>query len=333
LYILKGDSVNKMKIRSVLVTGASAGIGKEVARQLAGNSDIETIYLACRNEQKALTAKQELERKTGRAIFKILVMDVSKIASVLAALNRLKDPIDAIVMNAGGFGGEKPMRITEDGVTELFAQNVLGHVVLLERLLGSGQLTQAAIFVGSEAARGVPKIGIKRPASGSSEEFGKVISGKAYVGKTLDVFSAYGEVKQIGTLWMSHVARRYPALRILTISPGGTKGTQAANSQPAPIRVFYNYIFLPILGPILGLVHSLETGAARIVNGLFNDSLLSGHFYACKADTLTGPMVDQQVIMPDLGDQALQRMASEAIYRVLPAGVLQDEEGLKEVRR
>jgi NAD(P)-dependent dehydrogenase (short-subunit alcohol dehydrogenase family) len=324
--------VNKMKIKSVLVTGASAGIGKEVARQLALKPDIETIYLACRNEQRALMAKQELERKTGRNIFKILVMDVSRIASVLAALSRLKEPIDAIVMNAGGFGGEKPMRSTEDGVTELFAQNVLGHVVILERLLSSGQLTQAAIFVGSEAARGVSKIGIKRPASSSSEEFGKVISGSAYVGKPVDVFSAYGEVKQIGTLWMSQVARRHPELRILTISPGGTSGTQAANSQPVPIRLFYNHIFLPILGPMLGLVHSLETGGARIVNGLFNDSLLSGHFYACKANTLTGRMIDQQEIMPSLGDPVLQRMASEAIFRVLPAGVLKDEEVLKEVR-
>lgn len=325
--------MNKMKIKSVLVTGASAGIGKEVARQLALKPEVETIYLACRNEQRALMAKQELERKTGRAIFKVLIMDVSKIASVLAALNRLKDPVDAIVMNAGGFGGEKPMRITEDGVTELFAQNVLGHVVFLERLLSSGQLTQAAIFVGSEAARGVSKIGIKRPASSSSEEFGKVISGSAYVGKKMDVFSAYGEVKQIGTLWMAHVARRHPTLRILTISPGGTNGTQAANSQPVPIRLFYNYIFLPILGPILGLVHSLETGAARIVNGLFNDSLLSGHFYACKANTLTGRMVDQQEIMPALGDEVLQCMASEAIYSVLPADVLEVEEGLKEMPR
>lgn len=321
------------------MTGASAGIGKEVARQLALKPDVEIIYLACRNEQKALTAKKELELKTGRAIFQILVMDLSKTSSVLAALNKLKDPIDAIVMNAGGFGGEKPMRITEDGVTELFAQNVLGHVVLLERLLGSSQITQVALFVGSEAARGVSKIGIKRPVSGTSEEFGKVISGSAYVGKAVDVFSAYGEAKQIGTLWMSHVARRHPALRILTISPGGTNGTQAANSQPVPIRLFYNYFFLPILGPILGLVHSLETGAARIVNGLSNDSLLSGHFYACKADALTGRMVDQQEIMPTLGDQTLQRMASEAIYRALPAGILQDQEGevggrnLKEVRR
>lgn len=331
MYLIKCNSVNNMKIKSVLVTGASAGIGKEVARQLAFKPNVETIYLACRNEQRALMAKQELERKSGRTIFKILVMDLSRIASVLSALNRLRDPIDAIVMNAGGFGGEKPMRITEDGVTELFAQNVLGHVVLLEKLLNSNQLTQAAIFVGSEAARGVPKIGIKRPTLGSSEEYGKVISGKAYLDRTFDLFSAYGEVKQIGTLWMSHVARRHPGLRLLTISPGGTKGTEAANSQPVPIRLFYNYIFLPILGPILGLVHSLEIGAARIVNGLFNDSLLSGHFYGCRANTLTGPMIDQLKIMPALGDQALQRMASEAIYRVLPAGVLKDQEGLKEV--
>jgi NAD(P)-dependent dehydrogenase (short-subunit alcohol dehydrogenase family) len=307
--------MNSAKIRSVLITGANAGIGKEIARQLASNRNIETINLACRNKQRALTAKQELEAKTKRSIFKIVIIDVSDNSSVRAALATLPAPVDALIMNAGGSGGKTPMALTRDGVTELFAQNVLGHAVLLETVLRSGQLTQTAVFVGSEGARGVPKMGIKRPTASSLEEFTDILTGKAYAGKKLDIFSAYGEAKYIGALWMSSLARKYPNIRLLTVSPGGTKGTEAAKALPGPMRFFYNYIFTPVLAPPLGLVHSLETGSRRIANGLTDDSLLSGHFYASKAIVLTGPLVDQSELYANLADAAIQDRAAEAVSR------------------
>jgi NAD(P)-dependent dehydrogenase (short-subunit alcohol dehydrogenase family) len=40
----------------VLITGANAGIGKDVARQLALRPDVARIYLACRNPDRAATA-------------------------------------------------------------------------------------------------------------------------------------------------------------------------------------------------------------------------------------------------------------------------------------
>jgi NAD(P)-dependent dehydrogenase (short-subunit alcohol dehydrogenase family) len=61
--------------RTVLITGANAGIGKDVARQLALRDDTGRIYLACRNPGRAQAAKAELEAATGRAIFDIVVMD------------------------------------------------------------------------------------------------------------------------------------------------------------------------------------------------------------------------------------------------------------------
>ncbi len=45
------------------------------------------------------------------------------------------EPIDVVVMNAGVIGNKKLMNLTADGVTTLFATNVLGHVVLLDGLL------------------------------------------------------------------------------------------------------------------------------------------------------------------------------------------------------
>ena len=72
--------------KTVLITGANAGIGKEVARQLASRPEIARIYLACRNRDKATTAKAELEAATGRRIFDIVVMDVANLDSVRAGL-------------------------------------------------------------------------------------------------------------------------------------------------------------------------------------------------------------------------------------------------------
>ncbi|MGB8352841.1 MAG: SDR family NAD(P)-dependent oxidoreductase [Chthoniobacteraceae bacterium] len=297
-------------IKSVLITGANTGVGKEVARQLAAKPGVETIYLACRNEAKALDAQRELETSTGRKIFKIILMDLSSVTAVRGAVAKITEPVNAVILNAGGTGGKTPLAITSDGVTHVFAQNVLGHAVLLESLLRQGRLTQAAIYVGSEAARGFPKLRMKRPDATTPEALRDIITGNA---KKADVFSAYGAVKYIGALWMSSLAREYPQIRLVTISPGGTKGTNAYDSMPTPLRIFAKIIFKPILSPLMGLEDSLENGARRIADGLFDQSLQSGHFYASSAKVLTGPIVDQSEIFANFGNPALQDMAATAV--------------------
>ena len=53
--ILMGEKM----LKSILITGANAGLGKESARQMAMQTGIEKIYLGCRNPEKAKVAKQE----------------------------------------------------------------------------------------------------------------------------------------------------------------------------------------------------------------------------------------------------------------------------------
>ena len=147
--------------------------------------------------------------------------------------------------------------MTADGVTTGFATNVLGHVVLLEGLLAEDRLGEVAVFVGSEAVRGVPKLRMKGPTfvSHSADEFATVIDGSYFAGKKADFNLAFGQAKYIGALWMAYLARQHPDRRFITVSPGNTTGTQAASDLPLPMRIGAKYIM-----PTLGLSHKLDVG-------------------------------------------------------------------------
>jgi len=304
--------------KSIMITGANGGLGKESARQLAMIDGTEKIYLACRNLTKAEEAKQSLEKFTGKTIFEIVIMDVSNPDSVRSAVAGLKEPIDALIMNAGGMGGKNPMDVNSNGVTSLFAANVLGHVVLLNELLKEKKLAKVALYAGSEGARGVEDMGMNRPElrTSSEDEFATVIDGTFFDIKT-DPMEAYGYIKYIAALWMASEARKNPNLRLITVSPGFTSGTAVMNDLPLGKRLMFKYIMLPIVAPLKGLVHKVEKGAKRFVDGISNEIFQSGVFYASKDNLLTGPVIDQATIFPDLKNSSYQDNANAAIHRFI----------------
>lgn len=300
-------------IQSVLITGANAGLGREAARQLALEKGIEKIYLGCRNMEKARAAKVALEAETGRQIFEIILMDVSDPGSVRKAVAGMAAPVDAVVLNAGGTGGRTPNALTGDGVTHIFAANILGHVVLVEELLERQLVTSTILFAGSEAARGIPKMGIARPdmETSSEAEFRMIANGQKF-GPKADPLFVYSYIKLAGTHWMASMARQHPHIRFVTMSPGGTAGTNGMDDLPFLKKVFFKYIGGTLM-PLLGMMHSVEKGAKRYVDGLLNPRFESGHFYASRAGYPTGPVVDQATLDGDLANQSFQDNASRAL--------------------
>jgi hypothetical protein len=138
------------------------------------------------------------------------------------------------------------------------------------------------------------------------------MDGSFFQNQKFDSNLAYGQVKLVGALWMAHLARTYPELRFITVSPGNTTGTNAAENVALPLRLAAKYIM-----PILGLSHGLEDGAKRFLDGATNPRFSSGVFYASPAGKMKGAMVDQTPIFPELASQSFQENANEAIHRFL----------------
>jgi len=292
-------------IESVLITGANAGIGKDTARQLGLLPTTKKVFLGCRNPQKAEAAKAELVAATGRDIFEVLIIDVADLASVRVAVEALPQPVGALVMNAGGPGGRGTLDRTADGVTRMFAVNVLGHSVLAEGLIEAGKLGAVALYAGSEAARGVPALGMARPKlpNSSVDDFASIADGSFTSKRDPNVH--YGYVKYMGAMWMSSMARRHPSIRFVTMSPGATSGTSGADEMSAFQRFMFTRIAFPLM-TLFGRAHGVSEGAKRHVRG---------HFYASAWPTTAGKVVDQAPIFPDLGNEAFQENAHEAVNR------------------
>jgi NAD(P)-dependent dehydrogenase (short-subunit alcohol dehydrogenase family) len=303
---------------SILITGANSGIGKEAARQLAMKKETKKVILFCRNQSKAEAAKKDLEEKTGKKIFEIIIGNVSDANSVRKAVEKIKEPIDAIILNAGGIVGKTAGNITPSGMNEIAATNILGHVILVEELIKHDKLKKAVLLASTESVRGVKLMGMK-PVSmktSSVDEFAAVLDG-SYFGDKFDAMQAYGYVKYVATMWMFSMARKYPDLKFVAMSPGSTSGTQGPDNFPPIMKFIMRYFMMPFVMPLIGMVHKVEVGAKRFVDGISDERYKSGIFYASREGKLTGDVVDQSTFYPDLKNTSFQDNADKAIHRFI----------------
>ena len=123
-------------MKNVIITGANSGLGFETAKKIAKNKDYRLV-LACRNAEKAETAKGKIIAETGNENVDYLILDTSLLSSVRAfadAFISKYGTVDVLINNAG-ISSMGESRSTEEGFEVVFATNYLGHFLLTQLLL------------------------------------------------------------------------------------------------------------------------------------------------------------------------------------------------------
>jgi NAD(P)-dependent dehydrogenase (short-subunit alcohol dehydrogenase family) len=112
--------------RSVVVTGASAGLGYQAAEQLAAAG--HRVVLATRNPEKAAAAERSIRAVVPDAVLEHVHLDLADLDSVRAAADSLArlGPVDAVLNNAGVVGSRE-RRSTAQGHELQIGTNHLGH--------------------------------------------------------------------------------------------------------------------------------------------------------------------------------------------------------------
>ncbi len=123
-----------MEDRVMLITGSTAGIGKQTALELGAKG--AKIILHGRDSEKGEKVLEELKNKTGNQKYDLLVADLSSQREVRELASQIQEKyaeLHVLINNAGVFMNQR--KLTEDGLETTFAVNHLAPFLLTNLLL------------------------------------------------------------------------------------------------------------------------------------------------------------------------------------------------------
>jgi NAD(P)-dependent dehydrogenase (short-subunit alcohol dehydrogenase family) len=124
--------------QTILITGATSGLGRELAQALAKQG--AKLLLHGRDPKRGLETVHEIKEATGNESIQFYCADLSSLREVGELARQVifgVTRLDVLVNNAGvGFGRDDSNReVSQDGYELRFAVNYLGPYLLSERLI------------------------------------------------------------------------------------------------------------------------------------------------------------------------------------------------------
>jgi NAD(P)-dependent dehydrogenase (short-subunit alcohol dehydrogenase family) len=206
--------MDKMQGKTVVITGATSGIGLECAQQLSAMG--ARIIVLGRDQKKAEKALEKLENgKRHQSV----IADLSaqeEVREVASQIRSQVPEIDTLINNAAGVFSK--WQLSRDGIEKTFATNHLGHFLLTHLLWPSLEQSSSPRIIN---------------VSSHGHYKGKIYFDNLNLKDNYFILRAYAQSKLANVLFTYELDRRKPHDDLTTncVHPGlvdtaiGTKGT------------------------------------------------------------------------------------------------------------
>ncbi|WP_416986229.1 SDR family NAD(P)-dependent oxidoreductase [Streptomyces sp. T028] len=204
--------------QTIVITGASDGIGASAARQLAARG--EEVVLVGRSQAKTAAVAQDLGARHYVADF----ADLAQVRDLAGKLNAAYPRIDVLANNAGGIMGDR--ELTVDGFEKTFQVNHLAPFLLTSLLM-------PALTAGNAK--------VVQTASAAAKQWGHIDMDDLQNEKDYAPNKAYGNGKLANILFTRELHRRYHAQGIAAVAfHPGVVATNFASDTTHFMRYVYH---------------------------------------------------------------------------------------------
>lgn len=212
-----------MEGKTVMVTGAGAGIGRETALALARQG--AHVVLVARSEERARPAADFISKLGGKC--EVLPMDLGSLASIRDGATRFGDThgrLDVLVNNAGVWAGKRT--VTADSYETTWGVNVVAPFILTQLL--------AAPLKAAGSPRVVNVVSVQHYK-------GDIHWDDLQLEKNYSPVRAYRQSKLALTMLTAEHAARETSWQLNAVHPG-VAGTELFRHFPAFIRFWINLL-------------------------------------------------------------------------------------------
>jgi NAD(P)-dependent dehydrogenase (short-subunit alcohol dehydrogenase family) len=268
--------------KTVLVTGASSGIGLEASVALARRG--ARVVMVGRDPTRTAVSAADVAARAASNEVSSLVCDFSSQAAIRALAQAVRarlDRLDVLVNNAGGV--HKSRRLTVDGIEATFAVNHLGYFLLTNLLLD--------LVVKSAPAR------IVTVASGAHRR-GTLDFDDLGLERGYSIMRAYARSKLANVLFAAELARRLAGTGVTSNSlHPGSVDTNIWSGVPLWAKPLIQVAFRPFF-------IKAELGAARVVQLATSPELegVTGKYFEDGAPVLPAPLARDEALARRLWD-------------------------------
>ncbi|KAF9233605.1 hypothetical protein BU15DRAFT_53650 [Melanogaster broomeanus] len=248
------DDIPDMTGKVVLVTGSTAGIGKETSRVLLTKN--AKVWITARDTSKGEATLRELKSNTGKDAH-LLLLDLANLKSIKAAAEEFlsKETQLNVLFNNAGVMVPPLDQLTDDGYDLQFGTNVLGHFYFTKLVL------PLLLSTAKSAPDGIARV-VNTSSNGhwfSQLKFDTWRDGPARRKESL--VSLYGQSKTGNIIFSAELKRRYGGQGIVSTSLNpGTIRTELSRHHGPFLKAMTNWMLYDVS---LGAITQLYAGTVH----------------------------------------------------------------------